>query len=503
MGNVQARDHGYPDDNADRHNGGGGGGLDLGTIAARVTRVHVTGLVRTKDDMVVATIEPVLKVKQFQELVMAVQVAKGRLQELGCFKDVEIEIDTSKEGGAKDYEVTFAVQELRRVTGSMTTMVGNQEGSLTGGVKLPNLLGRGEKFQIDYTQGTKKTNQFNASLSKPIFASSYDVIGNEEESEKSKTSAAASSPLLATLTSSLYQQMSESVPSSYRETGRGALLDLAFLSAPQVSHNLQAEAVWRQLACLNTASAFAVRQHCGHTLKTSLKHILTVDRRDNPLFPVEGSFLRLSQEFAGIGGDIGFFKNELEVQANLPLLGLSKLFGGEPCVLQSTFHAGHTKLMEGGDGSGSGGGGGKTVTLSDHFYLGGPLNVRGFDTRGLGPSSEGNALGGMAYWATGLHLYTPLPFRSGSSSGFGDLFRTHSFVNAGNLLPCFVYNADRGISHNMDEAIRNFRLSYGFGLALKFGGIARIELNYCLPVRAQKGDKIAPGLQLGVGVSFL
>jgi outer membrane protein insertion porin family len=47
------------------------------------------------------------------------------------------------------------------------------------------------------------------------------------------------------------------------------------------------------------------------------------------------------------------------------------------------------------------------------------------------------------------------------------------------------------------------RLSYGLGLAFCLGGIARIELNYCLPVRAQRGDKPAPGLQLGVGVNFL
>lgn len=44
----------------------------------------------------------------------------------------------------------------------------------------------------------------------------------------------------------------------------------------------------------------------------------------------------------------------------------------------------------------------------------------------------GDYLGGEAYWAGGLHLYTPLPFRPGRG-GFGDLFRTHFFLNAGNL----------------------------------------------------------------------
>lgn len=44
----------------------------------------------------------------------------------------------------------------------------------------------------------------------------------------------------------------------------------------------------------------------------------------------------------------------------------------------------------------------------------------------------GDYLGGEAYWAGGLHLYTPLPFRPGQG-GFGELFRTHFFLNAGNL----------------------------------------------------------------------
>ena len=30
---------------------------------------------------------------------------------------------------------------------------------------------------------------------------------------------------------------------------------------------------------------------------------------------------------------------------------------------------------------------------------------------------------------------------------------------------------------------QDFRLSYGLGLALKLGGVARIELNYCVPVK--------------------
>ena len=196
------------------------------------------------------------------------------------------------------------------------------------------------------------------------------------------------------MTSAVFQQTSESIASGYKNLGRGVNLDLAFLSAPQASHLLRTEAVWRELTSLNSGTSFAVREHCGHTLKTALQHILTVDRRDDPMFPNEGSLFRLSQEFAGAAGDIGFFKNELEVQANLPVFF-------EKCVLQSSFQCGLIKRLPSTSGD-------KTMTIADKFFLGGPLNVRGFDTRGLGPSSGNNALGGEMYWATGNIFLDPL-----------------------------------------------------------------------------------------------
>jgi len=116
------------------------------------------------------------------------------------------------------------------------------------------------------------------------------------------------------------------------------------------------------------------------------------------------------------------------------------------------------------------------------------------------------ALGGLTYWAAGLHLYSALPFASASpaAAGFLDLFRMHTFLNAGNLMSDYQFDvSSKSLQANIDEAVQDFRLTYGLGLAFKLGGIARIELNYVVPLRTQKGDKPAPGLQFGVGVDFL
>ena len=107
--------------------------------------------------------------------------------------------------------------------------------------------------------------------------------------------------------------------------------------------------------------------------------------------------------------------------------------------------------------------------------------MRGFDIRGIGPSKDGNSLGGTVYWASGLHLYTPLPFRPGKG-GLGDLFKSHVFVTAGNVGNYWLSGHP---GRDFNKVTENFRLSYGLGLALKLGGIARLELNYCVPVKVR------------------
>ena len=73
------------------------------------------------------------------------------------------------------------------------------------------------------------------------------------------------------------------------------------------------------------------------------------------------------------------------------------------------------------------------------------------------------------------------------------------------LLYYYLFSISRKnmIIFNFTKKIFNFRLTYGIGIGMKLGGIARIELNYCVPMRTQRGDRPAPGFQFGVGVDFL
>ena len=111
----------------------------------------------------------------------------------------------------------------------------------------------------------------------------------------------------------------------------------------------------------------------------------------------------------------------------------------------------------------------------------------------------------QTYWSTGLHLWTPLPFNS-VFKGLGNNFRTHFFYNMGNF-NSFSTGKQENIFKILFFQNLNFsdsmRSAAGIGLAFKLAERARIELNYCIPVRKFEGDKPVRGFQFGIGYEFV
>ncbi|KAH9373476.1 hypothetical protein HPB48_009521 [Haemaphysalis longicornis] len=373
--------------------------VPLDQIKARVDTVFIDGVIRTKDDILKKAVNDLFLAKDFQEVILKTRYVRKQLETLGAFKQISVVIDTSSgpDSSPNGLEVTFKVQEVKRLVGGVNTLVGNNEGSMVIGLKFPNTWGRGEFLQTEYHYGTKHSSGFNITVSKPFLGW-----------------------LNPRITGAIFQQAADFTWSGFRQLDRGLLTELLFESTPGVHHSLRWEALWRELSCLGPAVPFIVREEMGHSLKSSVKHIVTVDRRDNSILPTEGSYFRLHQELAGLGGDVGFVKHEAEFQLNVP-------------------------------------------------------NSKGYC----------HSLGGEAYWASGLHLYTPLPFRPGEG-GLGDYFRTHVFATAGNV-DDFKFTND--MQQNLELAMRNLRWSVGAGIVLSIGHIARFELNYCLPMKAKSGDR--------------
>ncbi|XP_072047783.1 sorting and assembly machinery component 50 homolog A-like [Amphiura filiformis] len=431
-----------------------------GNIKAKVQRIHIDGLARTKDDIVIAQVQDVFKAGTFKEVIEKSGNAKLKLERLGIFTGVGVFIDTSK--GEQDdpdgFDITFNVKESRRITGSTHAQVGNNEGNLIVGVRMPNIFGRVETLATEYTHGSKHTTGYNVTFTKP-FSKNLDkrfIVSG-------------------------FKSSAEYLPSSYRDTERGIKMEINCCIWAR-KHSVRWEGVWRELACMTRTASFDVREQCGHSLKSSVKHIFTRDTRNETILPVKGYLVKLTQEAAGYtGGDVNFLKSEAELQLNKSLFW--------DWVLSVCLQGGVMKSMK------------ESPTLiQDRFFLGGPTSVRGFNLRGLGPYSQGDSLGGEAYCAFGIHLYTPLPFRPGRG-GFGDLFRTHFFINAGNLSNLNL--AENNMQDHFNQLRETLRWSYGAGIVLRLGRFARFEINYCIPQTALATDSVNAGIQFGVGVNFL
>lgn len=437
---------------------------------ARVDKITIDGLCRTKNLFAETIVRDVFTAKNFEEVLQKATKARQKLSSMVCFRNIAVHIDVSKGPRASQdgLEVIFFVKEFKRVIGGVSSHIGNNEGSLLIGMKAPNLLGQGERLQAEYSYGSRKTNNFSLSAIKPFLG-----------------------PRNLVFTTTLYQNLGEFPTSGFKQLDKGVIFDFAFNSLESLKHNLQYDATIREQYVLGKGSSFDVREQSGVTLKSALRHILTVDGRDEPIFPTCGGLASLTTELAGLGGNVGFVKNEVNLQGNWTMF--------KDVVFQGTFQLGFLRSISND----------MKIGMSDMFFLGGPMSIRGFQPRGIGPTADNDALGANCYWSGGLHIFAPLPFArpgpaSGSrSTGFSDYFRTHWFLNAGTITN--VKGAGDGGENSpstWQQLRSDIRLSTGIGIAIRLGQMARVEVNYCWPLEYQKEDRLGNGVQFGVGVQF-
>ncbi len=189
------------------------------------------------------------------------------------------------------------------------------------------------------------------------------------------------------------------------------------------------------------------------------------DRRNDPVRATRGFDLQLSQDLAGLGGQVNYLRTELEG-------GLYYgLWGGFRATFRGT--AGYIA-----------GWGGDDVRINDRFFKGGST-FRGFDVAGIGPrqlvvntttgltEQVGDAVGGNAYAIGSLQLDVPLPLPELFSLGsalFVD-FGTLGIVDAANR-QTLALDAD---SNFVVEDEASLRVSAGcvdlLGFAVRTGAV--------------------------------
>jgi len=419
-------------------------------IPAAVKNVFVDGLARSKDSLVTNQLERLFKIKTFSELISESNLCKLKLERMGIFKAVDVFVDIANSTNPDDFDVCFYVRELPRISANAGTNVGHMEGNVSIGAKLNNIRGLGETLKSQISYGTKVSSAYDFSFVKPsIFNTDqkFSIHGLKSTTDMS--------------------------PSFFRENTHGLGVEYG-IPGPFGMHSLAWDFNWRENLILPNAP-FEIREQNGHSLKSAIRHTFQSDGRDDWIFPSKGHLFRHNIEYSGVGGNVNAVKTDVEVQFNKEILN--------DIVFAGSIQAGGLHQLSD-----------QQILINDRFFLGGPLSVRGYAMRGIGQHAEQASLGGELFWASALHVYTPLPFRPGKG-GFGELFRMHFFLNGGNL----------GNVKDLDlkDFISNPRFSYGLGIMMIMGGLARLELNYCIPKNARPGDIINGGFQIGVGLNFL
>jgi outer membrane protein insertion porin family len=113
----------------------------------------------------------------------------------------------------------------------------------------------------------------------------------------------------------------------------------------------------------------------GKRTTSSIGYSLIFDTRDNRIRPTRGRNITLSQDFAGLGGDVRYVKTRLAASQYVPV--------GGGFIFSLSGEGGYIRSLEGERRDATGELVDK-VRLVDRWFLGEP-QIRGFDIRGVGP----------------------------------------------------------------------------------------------------------------------
>jgi outer membrane protein assembly factor BamA len=234
----------------------------------------------------------------------------------------------------------------------------------------------------------------------------------------------------------------------------------------------------------------------------SITHSLTWDVRsngeslDNRFQPTAGMDWFTKVQVAGPPGDVGFAKAQGGAALHLPLVGSGLL------ALHGTCAGGFLQPLD------YNGVCSKPATISDRFFVGGPMSLRGFLPGGIGPRSSstttsstststsksagvspgGDALGGTMYYTASLAASVAPP---GLLRDYG--VRVFSFVNAGTLV-----GTTEGVP--LQTILNSTRTAVGAGISAATP-MGRLEATYAWPLRYGPRDA-RRNFQFGFGFNY-
>src|SRR5262245_41974295 len=330
-----------------------------------IERINITGNTRTRDYVIRREFR-LAEGDAFNPFM--VDKAKKRLQQLGFFKTVEIK---RRPGSAPD-RVILDVELVEQSTGELSFGAGysTAEGVI-GDVSITerNLLGRGQFLRLRLA-GSQDRMQIDLSFTEPRFldrnlAAGFDLF---------------------------HKDVNLSTANAFRTRTTGGSVRLGFPIAENLwltnSYTLTVSAIYD----VQEGASRAIKEAAGEAITSAWGISLGYDARNHPKNPTSGYFFSTNFEFAGLGGDVQFWRAGAEGRYYYPIT--------EKITFVARALGGHIGPW-----------GGEDLRLIDLFYKGGET-IRGFNRGGFGPRDllTRDALGGDTFWSVTTEVRYPFPF---------------------------------------------------------------------------------------------
>lgn len=419
-----------------------------------VERVDIEGNVRTLDRVIRRELR-LVEGDAFNTALM--RRSRLRIRGLGYFEEVEID---QVEGSMPDRTiVTATVQEQSTGELSIGAGVSSRE-SVIGEVSIRerNLLGKGQDMRLSVSVSGRRQ-QIDLGFTEPYFLNRNLAAGFD-----------------------LFHRRANFKESGFDQQSTGGSLRAAFPITEFLSmgtrYTVRTDNVQDRNDLFN--SIFIEE---GSFLTSSIGYTLNFDVRDDRLKPTTGYQMVLSQDVAGLGGNVKYLRSRLNYDWYTPIPYLREW------VFNISVEAGHIFGL------------GEDVRINERFFLGGS-RLRGFQQAGVGPritrgdSLVGDALGGNTFLAGSAEVFIPL----GAVEEFG--ISASAFVDFGTL-----YGVDGDfagqVSAGQTILIRgtgSLRMSAGIGFSWK-SPFGPIRFDFARAIKKEDFDE-TEFFQFNVGTRF-
>jgi outer membrane protein insertion porin family len=370
-----------------------------------IERINIVGNVRSLDKVIRREF---LLVEGDAFNTAKMRRSRQRLQNLGFFERVDV---TNTPSEVPD-RTTVNVEVKEKSTGEISFGLGysSADGALGDiGLRERNLLGRGQDLRLGFLISQRRQ-EIDLSFTEPYFldrnmSAGFDLFDRTRNLQRI---------------------------SGYDEKSIGGVLRTGYQITDSLRQTLRYTLRQDELTNVVTSASPFIQAEQGKSSVSMIGQDLSYDRRDDRFDPTEGYFIRVSNDFAGLGGNQTFLRNRIQGGSYYSIV--------DEWVASLTGEAGYVYDF------------GEFVRIPNRFFLGGD-SLRGFQTGGVGPRDIdfGASLGGKKLYSGSAELTFPtgLPkeigIRGSFFSDFGTLTDSGEPANRGRIADTGSLRASAGV----------------------------------------------------------